>query len=166
MWGLNLNETANLIILIGAVIVAIKTIYSFIKKPVDTIQQSAKENEEKHIEEVLKREMPGLLEINCQTIMGSLNEIKEMTLEQEEKLITLQDSIDLITQAQLDSMRYNMNRLYYKYRPYKKILGADKKAFMKFYNDYHLMGGNTWIDSLYNEVKDWEIVEDESELKS
>jgi hypothetical protein len=26
------------------------------------------------------------------------------------------------------------------------------------------MGGNTWIDALYNEVLTWEIVEDESEL--
>jgi len=52
----------------------------------------------------------------------------------------------------MDLMRYNMNRLYYKYRPFKKILDCDKKAFMKLYNDYHDMGGNTWIDSLYNEV--------------
>jgi hypothetical protein len=43
-------------------------------------------------------------------------------------------------------MRYNMNRIYYKYQPYKKILEYDKKAFMKFYKDYHQMGGNTWID--------------------
>jgi len=27
------------------------------------------------------------------------------------------------------------------------------------------MGGNTWIDSLYEELKDWEIVEDADELK-
>ena len=81
MWGLNLNETANIIILIGAVIVAFKTIYSFFKKPVDTISQSMKNSEEQHIEEVLKREMPGLLETNCKTIMGSLEEIKKMTLE-------------------------------------------------------------------------------------
>jgi len=61
-------------------------------------------------------------------------------------------------------MRYNMNKIYYKYRPYKKILSADKKAFMKIYNDYKSMDGNTWIDSLYTEVKDWPIVEEEQEL--
>ena len=65
----------------------------------------------------------------------------------------------------MDLMRYNMNLLYYKYRPFKKILDCDKKAFMKLYSDYHDMGGNTWIDSLYNEVMHWEIVEDETELK-
>jgi hypothetical protein len=36
---------------------------------------------------------------------------------------------------------------------------------MKFYHDYHSMGGNTWIDSLYDELKDWGIVEEENELK-
>ena len=63
-------------------------------------------------------------------------------------------------------MRYNMNKIYYKYRPYRKILSADKKAFIKIYNDYKSMDGNTWIDSLYAELKDWPIVEDEAELNS
>ena len=57
-------------------------------------------------------------------------------------------------------LRYDMNKLYYKYRPYKKILSADKKAFMKLYQDYKMMDGNTWIDALYAEVVDWPIVED------
>lgn len=61
-------------------------------------------------------------------------------------------------------MRYNMNKIYYKYRPYRKILNADKKAFIKIYKDYKSMDGNTWIDALYSELKDWPIVEDESEL--
>ena len=166
MWGLNLNETANLIILISAVIVAIKTIYNFVKKPVDTIQQTVHDNEEEHIEEVLKREMPGLLEENCKVIMASLKNIEAMTLSQEERLEQVQESLDLLNTSQLDMLRYNMNRLYYKYRPYKKILDADKQAFMKLYHDYKDMDGNTWIDGLYNELKDWPIVVSQDELKS
>lgn len=170
MWEVNLNETANLIILISAVIIAAKNIYHFIyhlfKKPVDTVTEQIHKNEEQHIEEVLDRKMPGLLEVNCKTIMGSLDEIKEMTLNQEERLQKIQESIDLLNTSQLDVLRYNMNRLYYKYRPYKKILDADKQAFIKLYNDYKEMHGNTWIDSLYNEVKDWPIVESQEELKT
>ena len=59
-----------------------------------------------------------------------------------------------------------MNRLYYKYRPFKKILDCDKKAFIKLYNDYKPMGGNSWIDALYNEVVTWEIIENENELET
>ena len=110
--------------------------------------------------------MPSLLTENCKTIMGSLDELKDMTMEQEAQLDEIQTSINLLNQSQLDTMRYNMNKIYYKYRPYRKILSADKKAFIKIYNDYKSMDGNTWIDSLYAELKDWPIVEDEAELNS
>lgn len=166
MWEINLNETANLIILISAVIVAIKTIYHFFKKPVDDIADRARKNQDQHIEQVLDEKMPKILEKNCETLMASLNEIKDMTLSQEKRLIDIQKSIDLLNTSQLDMLRYNMNRIYYKYRPYKKILDADKKAFMKFYTDYKEMHGNTWIDSLYTELIEWPVVENESELKT
>lgn len=166
MWGLTLNEIANVIILISAVIIAIKTIYQFLKKPVDDLAKHSKDNEEKRIEEVFERKVPGLLDKNCEVIINSLKEIKDMTLNQEERLEKLQASIDLLNTSQLDVLRYNMNCLYYKYRPYKKILDADKQAFIKLYNDYKGMKGNTWIDSLYNEVVEWPIVQSYEELKS
>ncbi len=162
----DLSNAANLIVLIGAVIVAIKTIYGFFKKPVEIVQENARQNEEEHIKEVLKEEMPDLLSKNCEPILASLNEIKEMTLTQEERLEQMQKSLDLLNVSQLDMLRYNMNRLYYKYRPYKKILDADKQAFLKLYHDYKDMHGNTWIDSLYNEVIEWPIVASQDELKN
>ena len=160
----NLNQVANIVILISAFIIAAKNIVGFLKQPVDDLKASAREDEEKHIEEILKREMPSLLQENCKSIMGALDELKDMTMGQEAQLDEIQDAIDLLNQSQLDMMRYNMNKIYYKYRPYKKILNADKKAFIKIYNDYKSMDGNTWIDSLYAEVKEWPIVEEEQEL--
>ena len=159
-----MQKICNLIILMSAVIIASKNIYSFFKKPVDDIQERARANEEQHIEQVLENKIPPLLQKNCETIMGSLDELKEMTIDQEGQLTQMQESLDLLSASQLDMLRYNMNKLYYKYRPYRKMLNADKKAFIKLYNDYKLMHGNTWIDALYAEVKDWPIVEDEQEL--
>lgn len=166
MWGLSLNETANLIILISAVIIAGKNIYYFFKKPVDDIADRARKSQDQHIEQILDEKMPKLLEKNCETLMASLNEIKDMTFNQEQRLIDIQKSIDLLNISQLDILRYNMNRIYYKYRPYRKILDADKKAFIKFYTDYKEMHGNMWIDSLYTELIEWPVVENESELKT
>ena len=57
----HLEEMSSAIILIAAVIAAIKTIYGFFKKPVDDLQAKAKRDEEKHIEEVLEKKMPNLL---------------------------------------------------------------------------------------------------------
>ncbi len=102
----------------------------------------------------------GVLEV----VNSKVEELKEMTQMQQDQLDCLQESVDLLNFSQMDLMRYNMNALYYKYRPFHKILDIDKKAFMKFYKDYHAMGGNTWIDELYKEIVTWPIVEDENEL--
>lgn len=170
MFGARLNEAANLIILLSAVIIAAKNVWAFFKQPVDEAGKRIKKAGDKKIGEILDEKLdeklPPLLSKNCDTLMKSLNEIKNLNMSQEERLEELQASMDLINKAQMDAMRYNMNRIYYKYHTYKKILSADKKAFMKFYDDYHSMGGNTWIDSLHKELIEWEIVEDESELKT
>ena len=161
----NLQEVCNIIILVSAVIIAGKNIYGFIKKPVDDLHNHAQNAERQHIEEVLKEELPKEVEKKQETIIDSLEEIKGLVLDQQHNFDKIQKSVDLLNISQMDLMRYNMNRLYYKYRAFKKILDCDKKAFIKLYSDYHDMGGNTWIDSLYKEVMHWEIVEDESELK-
>ena len=164
--NIGLQEVCNVIILVSAVIIAAKNIYGFIKKPVDGLHDRAQNNEEKHIKEVIEKEIPQMVEKQQENIIKSLDEIKKLVLEQQAKSEKIQESMNLINISQMDLMRYNMNRLYYKYRPFKKILECDKKAFMKIYEDYHNQGGNTWIDTLYSEVTNWEPVQDESELKT
>ena len=185
--GLNLQEICNIIILISAVIIAGKNIYAFLKKPVGDLHSFALTSEEKRIKRVMEQSMPELLiqhsesvkderkkevqemvmEINSNivsTLDDKIEEVKEIQLDQEKVLKDIKSSVDLINDAQMDVMRLNMNQIYYKYRHYKRILDCDKKAFIKIYTDYHSMGGNTWIDALYKEVQEWEIVEDENEL--
>lgn len=187
--NLDLQEICNIIILVSAVIIAIKNIYGFFKKPVDDLQDRANDRERQHIEAVIQEKVPQLLAEHgrkvqeqrkqedkqmaatikdsiVEAIDDKVEELKEITLDQGTTLENIQKSVDTLNLSQMDLMRYNMNSLYYKYRPYKKILDCDKKAFIKFYKDYHSMGGNTWIDTLYEEVLKWEIVEEESELKT
>lgn len=164
--NINLQEVCNIIILVSAVIIAAKNIYGFIKKPVDDLHEHAQSQEEEHIREVLNEEVPEIIKKNQDEILNSLEEIKRLVLSQAQDLEKLQQSVDILNVSQLDLMRYNMNRLYYKYRPFKKILDCDKKAFIKLYNDYSSMGGNSWIGSLYDEVMKWEIIENEDELKT
>ena len=186
--NLSLQEVCNIIILASAVIIAVKNIYGFLRKPVGDLHSFALTNEEKRIKKIIENSMPELLSKHSESVKSErreeiremvtginssitepiddkIEELKEITLDQGVNIKQIQTKIDLINDAQLDVMRFNMNQIYYKYRPYKKILDCDKKAFMKFYHDYHCMGGNTWIDSLYDELKDWGIVEDENELK-
>ena len=186
---ITLTQVCNVIVLVSAVIIAGKNIWEFFKKPVDDLQARASEREEAHIEEVIDRRVPDLLAAHSEKVKGERNheeacraqsikddiiaavdekigELKLMTVEQDKQLSSIRKSIDLLNQSQLDMMRYDMNKIYYKYRPYKRILSADKKAFIKIYNDYKSMDGNTWIDALYAELIEWQIVEDSNELKS
>lgn len=163
--GIALQQLCNYIILVSAVIIAGKNIYAFFKKPVDDIQDKVRIAEEQRIKAILQREAPTLCATMQKEVMLSLEELKAQNKDQYNALNKLQASINLINETELDTMRYQMNRLYYKYRPYKKILDYDKKAFLKFYNDYHSRGGNTWIDSIYPEVASWEVVQDINELK-
>ena len=56
-----LQQIANIIILVSAVIIAGKNIYGFFKKPVDSLQTKARSQEEKHIEEVIDKKFPEVL---------------------------------------------------------------------------------------------------------
>ena len=165
-WGIELQEVCNVIILVSAVIIAAKNIYGFLKKPVDGLHQKSQTAEEKHINEIVEAKVPEMLKKNQEEITNSLEEIKGLVLDQGQQLKAINNSVNVLNVSQMDLMRYNMNRLYYKYRPHKKILDCDKKAFIKLYDDYHDMGGNTWIDQLYREAMSWEIVEFEDELKT
>ena len=166
MSNIGLQEICNVIILVSAVIIAVKNIYGFIKKPVKGINNYALKAEQKRMEETLRREVPQIMKANLQDITTTINELKTMNQSLQEQLGEIQQTSKMLKTSQLDLLRYDMNRLYYKYRPYKKMLDCDKKAFIKFYTDYHDAGGNTWIDTLYEEVKEWGIVHDEDELKN
>lgn len=166
MSNIGLQEICNVIILVSAVIIAVKNIYGFIKKPVKGINDYALKAEQKRMEETLRREVPQIIKDNLQDITATINELKAMNQSLQKQLEEIQQTSKMLKTSQLDLLRYDMNRLYYKYRPYKKMLDCDKKAFMKFYTDYHDAGGNTWIDTLYEEVKEWGIVHDEDELKN
>lgn len=184
MGELSLQEICNIIVLISAVIVAVKTIYNFFKAPVDKMSKSAIAREELRIKQVIENVIPDLITEQAKVYVAeykaqlgelydsitmipeSLAELKNAAQNTHHDIQELQQSMKLMNAAQLDTLRYNMNRIYAKYRPYHKIVSYDKKAFIKFYEDYHSMGGNTWIDALYSELKDWNVVEDETELKT
>lgn len=164
--GMKLDEICDVIILVSAVIIAWKNIYGFFKAPVVDLQEKARVAEEEHIQEVLEKKLPSIVEKNHESIIDSLEEVKEIVLDQQKDLDNISKSIKDVNKSQVDLMKYHFSKLYYKYRPYKKMLSSDKKAFMELYEDYHKLGGNTWVTSLYDEVKNWEAVEDESQLET
>ena len=74
---ITLQEVCNIIILVSAVIGAITTIYKFLKKPVDNIQERANQKEEKHIEDVIDTRVPALLKKHDDEIKEERKEERE-----------------------------------------------------------------------------------------
>ena len=55
-------------------------------------------------------------------------------------------------------LRSEMLRCYYHNRENKTIRQYELENFVKLYNAYNALKGNSFIDKIYNEVMDWEVV--------
>ena len=73
--------------------------------------------------------------------------------------------ITLLTKSSNDILRREIVKIYYRYLPYKKIPRFDKESLLKMVNDYFEQKGNSFIQDLYDEIKEWEVVESIEDLK-
>ena len=55
-------------------------------------------------------------------------------------------------------LRSDMLRIYYHNRESKKIRQYEYENFVMLYEAYKALGGNSFIDKIYSEVKEWEII--------
>ena len=55
-------------------------------------------------------------------------------------------------------LRSEMLRIYYNNIEGKKIRQYEYENFVHLYNAYKSLGGNSFIDKIYEEVQSWEII--------
>lgn len=55
-------------------------------------------------------------------------------------------------------LRSEMLRIYYQYLETKKIRQYEFENFIKLYQAYKALGGNSFIDEIYQEVTTWTVV--------
>jgi len=55
-------------------------------------------------------------------------------------------------------LRTEMLRTYYRHKDDKRIRQYEKENFEHNYNAYKALGGNSFIDGIYGEVKTWKVV--------
>lgn len=63
-----------------------------------------------------------------------------------------------ITEGQRCQLRSDMLVIYYRHRDEKRIRQYEKENFIKLYQAYKALGGNSFIDDINREVKTWEVV--------
>lgn len=66
--------------------------------------------------------------------------------------------MDKIADGTKCQLRSEMLRSYYHNREEKNIRQYEYENFVKLYDSYKALGGNSFIDKIYDEIKEWQIV--------
>ena len=62
-----------------------------------------------------------------------------------------------VIEGQKCLLRADMLRIYYRHKDERKIRQYEYENFLTTYTAYKALGGNSFIDHIYSEVKDWEV---------
>lgn len=74
------------------------------------------------------------------------------------KVQKVSDAQKLITEAQLDLMRNEIVKIYYKRQDVTQLYQYERESLDKLYEGYHSGGGNTFIDDIYVEMRHWKVL--------
>lgn len=65
---------------------------------------------------------------------------------------------EAIREGQRCLLRAEIVRLYYRHREEKKLREFEYKLLEQCYKAYKVLGGNSFIDHIYAEMQEWEII--------
>lgn len=65
---------------------------------------------------------------------------------------------EAIREGQRCLLRAEIVRLYYRHREEKKLREYEFKLLEQCYKAYRALGGNSFIDRIYEEMQEWEII--------
>ncbi len=65
---------------------------------------------------------------------------------------------EAIREGQRCLLRAEIVRLYYRHREEKKLREYEFKLLEQCYKAYRALGGNSFIDHIYAEMQEWEII--------
>lgn len=84
-------------------------------------------------------------------------ESKAANSELEESLKNVKNQLDSNEQTTIAMIRHEITETYYKYKDSKKLPSNVKEDVLSLYERYEKLGGNSFVHSLIEEVKTWEI---------
>lgn len=135
---------------------------------VDTEEEKAKKQLEKVRTQIDERQSYNMSSVSLQEGMNKLSAQLDQIITDnkciKENYLTIEEQLIKLRHSNQDCLRIEMNRIYYKYLPYKKIAKYDKEAFARMYEDYKDIGGNSYIDTIHEEMKKWKVVESKEDL--
>lgn len=134
----------------------------------DTEEEKAKEQLEKVKTQIDGKQSYNMNSVSLQESINKLSaQLDQIIIDNKcikENYITIEEQLIKLRHSNQDCLRIEMNRIYYKYLPYEKITKYDKEAFNRMYEDYKDIGGNSYIDTIHEEIKKWKVVESKEDL--
>lgn len=73
-------------------------------------------------------------------------------------IVPILKKIGKVTNAQKCQLRSDMLSIYYHNHEAKKIRQYELENFVALYEAYKALGGNSFIDKIYEEVMGWEVI--------
>lgn len=170
----------NLIVLIGAAVVAISNILKFFGKPVKFFKkkkQKQQEEYEKQLKDMLDKLISNylidhdhetrkkyladrqqyLMDISNEVynkFQGEIDKIKNTSKSNEEV-------IKLLKKNMVDVLRQKIENIYYRYKDERTLPIYVYENLQELYKDYTEAGGNHYIGKLYNRMSTWKVLEDD-----
>ena len=172
---MDLQNICNVIIIFGAVVVAIKNIAEWFGKPIRLFKKKTDANFDEKVVTIIKREMPEILyehdvEVRKRYLADRQNyllEIKNEVLREVKgelgQVATLATQYEALVISAKDVLREKIMQVYFKNRRDRTMTFHEKEALDQYYKDYKAIKGNSYIDRYYNRMKLWDVIPDEDE---
>lgn len=152
-------------LIIQLVIKLLGNLEFFQKRKVFKIQKQREEEKKRIIkvfDEVYSKEIKTYIKETMNTQSQKLDDFLKRQETVNENIVS---KINLLTVSSNDILRREIVKIYYRYLPYKKIPRFDKESLSKMATDYFKQKGNSFVEDLCREMKDWEVVESIEDLK-
>ena len=167
---ITLGGVVDLIILIGALCLAIYRIWDFFAKPTSKLKSRIKQKRKEEILAVLEEVLPEKLKAHDLDTRDRykadrqryLTEIKDEVIKQVGGTITKNDKdLAALMISQRDVLREKIMRIYHSYKHDRSFPLYEQEALKQYYKDYKELKGNSYIDKYYDRMSKWQIIYDD-----
>lgn len=171
-----LSEASSLIILIGALVVAVTNIYKFfvnggkgVKQKVEQAKTQQKIEEEQLIRDVIAQVQEEQADAKRQVIIETVKEVLPDLLNDHDAqrdaqlnlINSVKDDVAALAESAKDVLREKIMTIYHKNKRVRQLEEHEKEALVQYYKDYKAIKGNSYIDKYYGRMKNWNVIPDD-----
>ncbi len=174
---MDVGKICDYIILVSAVLIAIKNIYEFFAKPTsifkskrakvfreqigEVVAEKTKEAITKYDEEIsvkMEQEHSAIKETIKSEVFSEIKPALDAIIAQNE---AQNESIKILTSSSKDMLRQRIMTIYHANKRERSLSYNDNEVLQELYKDYKAQGGNSYIDKYYGRMSKWETRTDD-----